>query len=134
MLLLLLGTGWTANTSETETLLELQFCDRMILFRPGFRCSPLNNTVSLLFLCFAQSGIKLHIGNTVFCRREFGIVVQFFLVSLSHKTSCLFHPQVENILLNDQGSYVLCDFGSSTHKVLQPHKDGVTAVEDEIKK
>ena len=42
--------------------------------------------------------------------------------------------QVENILLNDQGSYVLCDFGSATHKVLLPHKDGVTAVEDEIKK
>ncbi|XP_029999000.1 BMP-2-inducible protein kinase isoform X2 [Sphaeramia orbicularis] len=42
--------------------------------------------------------------------------------------------KVENILLNDQGNYVLCDFGSSTHKVLLPHKDGVTAVEDEIKK
>uniref|UniRef100_A0A667YUF9 non-specific serine/threonine protein kinase n=1 Tax=Myripristis murdjan TaxID=586833 RepID=A0A667YUF9_9TELE len=42
--------------------------------------------------------------------------------------------KVENILLNDQGNYVLCDFGSSTHKVLVPHKDGVTAVEDEIKK
>ncbi|XP_026199652.1 BMP-2-inducible protein kinase isoform X2 [Anabas testudineus] len=42
--------------------------------------------------------------------------------------------KVENILLNDQGHYVLCDFGSATHKVLLPHKDGVTAVEDEIKK
>ncbi|XP_057688305.1 BMP-2-inducible protein kinase [Corythoichthys intestinalis] len=42
--------------------------------------------------------------------------------------------KVENILLNDHGSYVLCDFGSATHKILQPHKDGVTAVEDEIKK
>lgn len=29
---------------------------------------------------------------------------------------------------------MLCDFGSATHKVLLPHKDGVTAVEDEIKK
>ncbi|XP_068616889.1 BMP-2-inducible protein kinase [Brachionichthys hirsutus] len=42
--------------------------------------------------------------------------------------------KVENILLNDQGNYVLCDFGSATHKILMPHKDGVTAVEDEIKK
>uniref|UniRef100_A0A8C7J1Y8 non-specific serine/threonine protein kinase n=1 Tax=Oncorhynchus kisutch TaxID=8019 RepID=A0A8C7J1Y8_ONCKI len=42
--------------------------------------------------------------------------------------------KVENILLSDNGSYVLCDFGSATHKVLLPHKDGVTAVEDEIKK
>lgn len=46
----------------------------------------------------------------------------------------LFLYQVENILLNDQGNYVLCDFGSATHKILLPHKDGVTAVEDEIKK
>ncbi|XP_076126227.1 BMP-2-inducible protein kinase isoform X2 [Alosa pseudoharengus] len=42
--------------------------------------------------------------------------------------------KVENILLNDHGNYVLCDFGSSTHKVLLPQKDGVTAVEDEIKR
>ncbi|KAL0979873.1 hypothetical protein UPYG_G00190970 [Umbra pygmaea] len=42
--------------------------------------------------------------------------------------------KVENILLNDNGNYVLCDFGSATHKVLLPLKDGVTAVEDEIKK
>ncbi|XP_022520568.2 BMP-2-inducible protein kinase isoform X2 [Astyanax mexicanus] len=42
--------------------------------------------------------------------------------------------KVENILLNDQGNYVLCDFGSATHKVLHPLRDGVTAVEDEIKR
>ncbi|XP_062874013.1 BMP-2-inducible protein kinase isoform X2 [Trichomycterus rosablanca] len=42
--------------------------------------------------------------------------------------------KVENILLNDQGNYVLCDFGSATHKLLHPLKDGVNAVEDEIKR
>ncbi|KAM9777198.1 BMP-2-inducible protein kinase [Neosynchiropus ocellatus] len=42
--------------------------------------------------------------------------------------------KVENILLNDRGSYVLCDFGSATHRVLRPQRDGVSAVEDEIKK
>ncbi|MBN3271148.1 BMP2K kinase, partial [Polyodon spathula] len=42
--------------------------------------------------------------------------------------------KVENILLNDHGNYVLCDFGSATHKILNPQKDGVTSVEDEIKK
>ncbi|XP_067294528.1 BMP-2-inducible protein kinase isoform X2 [Pseudorasbora parva] len=42
--------------------------------------------------------------------------------------------KLENLLLNDQGNYVLCDFGSATHKVLLPHKDGIAAVEDEIKK
>ncbi|KAM9446351.1 BMP-2-inducible protein kinase isoform 2-T2 [Clarias gariepinus] len=51
------------------------------------------------------------------------------------KTSIIHRDlKVENILLNDQGNYVLCDFGSATHKVLHPLKDGVTAVEDEIKR
>ncbi|XP_065734415.1 BMP-2-inducible protein kinase isoform X2 [Phocoena phocoena] len=42
--------------------------------------------------------------------------------------------KVENILLNDGGNYVLCDFGSATNKFLNPQKDGVNPVEEEIKK
>ncbi|XP_061849738.1 BMP-2-inducible protein kinase isoform X2 [Colius striatus] len=42
--------------------------------------------------------------------------------------------KVENILLNDNGNYVLCDFGSATNKYLNPQKDGVNVVEEEIKK
>ncbi|XP_075854796.1 BMP-2-inducible protein kinase isoform X2 [Microcebus murinus] len=42
--------------------------------------------------------------------------------------------KVENILLNDSGNYVLCDFGSATNKFLNPQKDGVHVVEEEIKK
>ncbi|XP_041049075.1 BMP-2-inducible protein kinase isoform X1 [Carcharodon carcharias] len=42
--------------------------------------------------------------------------------------------KVENILLNDNGNYVLCDFGSATHKILNPQVHGVSSVEDEIKK
>uniref|UniRef100_A0A8C8RKI8 non-specific serine/threonine protein kinase n=1 Tax=Pelusios castaneus TaxID=367368 RepID=A0A8C8RKI8_9SAUR len=42
--------------------------------------------------------------------------------------------KVENILLNDNGNYVLCDFGSATNKYLNPQKDGVNIVEEEIKK
>ncbi|KFW67685.1 BMP-2-inducible protein kinase, partial [Pygoscelis adeliae] len=42
--------------------------------------------------------------------------------------------KVENILLNDRGNYVLCDFGSATNKYLNPQKDGVNVVEEEIKK
>ncbi|XP_051054268.1 BMP-2-inducible protein kinase [Phodopus roborovskii] len=42
--------------------------------------------------------------------------------------------KVENILLNDTGNYVLCDFGSATNKFLNPQKDGVNVVEEEIKK
>ncbi|XP_069782848.1 BMP-2-inducible protein kinase isoform X2 [Narcine bancroftii] len=42
--------------------------------------------------------------------------------------------KVENILLNNDGNYVLCDFGSATHKILNPQVHGVSTVEDEIKK
>ncbi|XP_048365397.1 BMP-2-inducible protein kinase isoform X2 [Sphaerodactylus townsendi] len=42
--------------------------------------------------------------------------------------------KVENLLLNDSGNYVLCDFGSATNKFLNPQKDGVNVVEEEIKK
>ncbi|KAG8440897.1 hypothetical protein GDO86_006580 [Hymenochirus boettgeri] len=42
--------------------------------------------------------------------------------------------KVENILLHDRGHYVLCDFGSATNKCQNPQAEGVTTVEDEIKK
>lgn len=42
--------------------------------------------------------------------------------------------KVENILQNEAGNYVLCDFGSATGKVLNPNVHGVQAVEEEIKK
>lgn len=47
---------------------------------------------------------------------------------------CQLPFKVENILLNDSGNYVLCDFGSATNKFLNPQKDGVNMVEEEIKK
>ncbi|KAM8940509.1 BMP-2-inducible protein kinase isoform 2-T2 [Pelodytes ibericus] len=42
--------------------------------------------------------------------------------------------KVENILLNNNGNYVLCDFGSATNRFLNPQRDGVNIVEEEIKK
>lgn len=42
--------------------------------------------------------------------------------------------KVENILQNELGNFVLCDFGSSTAKILNPNKHGATAVDDEIKR
>ena len=42
--------------------------------------------------------------------------------------------KVENILRSDNGSYVLCDFGSATAKVLDPSKQSVVAIEEEIRK
>lgn len=48
--------------------------------------------------------------------------------------SSLLCVQVENILLHDKGHYVLCDFGSATNKFQSPQTEGVTVVEEEIKK
>lgn len=42
--------------------------------------------------------------------------------------------KVENILQNESGNFVLCDFGSATAKELNPKIHGVTAVEEEIQK
>ena len=42
--------------------------------------------------------------------------------------------KVENILRSDNGNYVLCDFGSATAKVLDPSKQGIVLVEEEIRK
>lgn len=42
--------------------------------------------------------------------------------------------KIENILQNELGNFVLCDFGSSTAKILNPNKHGATAVDDEIKR
>lgn len=41
---------------------------------------------------------------------------------------------MENVLIGDNGNYVLCDFGSATGRVLNPACHGVAAVEEEIKR
>ncbi|PAA92196.1 hypothetical protein BOX15_Mlig021406g1 [Macrostomum lignano] len=42
--------------------------------------------------------------------------------------------KVENVLIDDSGNYVLCDFGSATVRVLQPAVQGAAPVEEEIQK
>lgn len=42
--------------------------------------------------------------------------------------------KVENILQNDIGNFVLCDFGSATARILNPTAHGRTLVEEEIQK
>lgn len=41
---------------------------------------------------------------------------------------------MENILVSDNGNYVLCDFGSATGRILNPATQGVANVEEEIKR
>ena len=42
--------------------------------------------------------------------------------------------QVENILMQDSGVYVLCDFGSATAKFFNGKTHGIQQIEDELKK
>lgn len=37
-------------------------------------------------------------------------------------------------MLAESGDYVLCDFGSATGRILDPVKNGVTSVQEEIEK
>lgn len=40
--------------------------------------------------------------------------------------------KVENVLMDDDGNYVICDFGSATGKCLDPEKVGIPKVEEEL--
>uniref|UniRef100_A0A4W3H1W7 AP2-associated protein kinase 1-like n=1 Tax=Callorhinchus milii TaxID=7868 RepID=A0A4W3H1W7_CALMI len=42
--------------------------------------------------------------------------------------------KVENLLLHDSGNYILCDFGSATNRFICPQVEGISGVEEEIKK
>lgn len=41
---------------------------------------------------------------------------------------------MENILVGENGNYVICDFGSATGRILNPSTQGVVTVEEEIKR
>jgi len=58
------------------------------------------------------------------------------LARLHHCQTPILHRdlKVENILVSDQGNYILCDFGSATAKVLDPNVHGINFVDEEIKK
>uniref|UniRef100_A0A8B9L845 AP2 associated kinase 1b n=1 Tax=Astyanax mexicanus TaxID=7994 RepID=A0A8B9L845_ASTMX len=66
-----------------------------------------------------------------FCK---GQLLHSFTPRLSVVSVCVVLFQVENILLHEKGHYVLCDFGSATKKFQNPQSEGVTIVEEEIKK
>jgi len=42
--------------------------------------------------------------------------------------------QVENILMDDSGTYVLCDFGSATSRFLNPQKQYIKEIEEELQR
>jgi len=42
--------------------------------------------------------------------------------------------QLENVLISEEGQYVLCDFGSATARVLDKDQHDIKQIEDEIQK
>ena len=44
----------------------------------------------------------------------------------------MFIVQVENILMDENGTYVLCDFGSATAKFWNPKKHSVKDIDEEL--
>ena len=42
--------------------------------------------------------------------------------------------QVENVLMDDSGTYVLCDFGSATPRFLNPQKQSIKDIEEELQR
>lgn len=94
-----------------------------------------------IFCDTCEAVSRLHQRKTAIVHRD--LKVEFLSTSgmgvlFKHKSvlkhSCWACLQVENILLHDKGHYVLCDFGSATNRFQNPQTEGVTAVEEEIKK
>lgn len=91
-----------------------------------------------IFCDTCEAVSRLHQRKTPIVHRDLKVTysggLSRFEPGESSKRSRLARPQVENILLHDKGHYVLCDFGSATNRFQNPQTEGVTAVEEEIKK
>ncbi|KAG2466462.1 BMP2K kinase, partial [Polypterus senegalus] len=134
------GSGVTSYIGRVFAVGRYQVTVEELIAEGGF---------SIVFLARTHSGVRCalkrmyvnSIPDVNICKREITImkelsghknIVGYLDSAITSVGDSVW--EVENILLNDHGHYVLCDFGSATHKVLNPQVDGVTIVEDEIKK
>lgn len=103
------------NNGVYEVLLLMPYCKTHILGMMNARLSTgfTEEEVLQIFCDVADAVSRLHHCQTPIVHRDL---------------------KVENILVNDVGHNVLCDFGSATGKVLDPQLHGVTTVEEEIQK
>ncbi|XP_055371917.1 AP2-associated protein kinase 1 isoform X2 [Condylostylus longicornis] len=98
-----------------EVLLLMPYCKNHMLAMMNARLSTgfTEQEVLSIFCDIAEAVSRLHYCQTPIIHRDL---------------------KIENILQNDAGNFVLCDFGSATGKILNPNTHGATAVEEEIKK
>ncbi|XP_013109559.1 AP2-associated protein kinase 1 isoform X2 [Stomoxys calcitrans] len=98
-----------------EVLLLMPYCRHHMLAMMNARLQVgfTEQEVLTIFCDIAEAVSRLHYCQTPIIHRDL---------------------KVENILQNDAGHFVLCDFGSATAKVLNPQQHGVSTVEEEIQK
>ncbi|KAM7351935.1 numb-associated kinase isoform 3-T4 [Cochliomyia hominivorax] len=98
-----------------EVLLLMPYCKHHMLAMMNARLQVgfTEQEVLTIFCDIAEAVSRLHYCQTPIIHRDL---------------------KVENILQNDSGNFVLCDFGSATAKILNPQQHGVTVVEEEIQK
>ncbi|XP_067624616.1 uncharacterized protein [Eurosta solidaginis] len=98
-----------------EVLLLMPYCKQHMLAMMNARLQVGFNEQEVLniFCDISEAVSRLHFCQTPIIHRDL---------------------KVENILQNDAGNFVLCDFGSATAKILNPQQHGVTMIEEEIQK
>ncbi|KAK3867419.1 hypothetical protein Pcinc_027117 [Petrolisthes cinctipes] len=98
-----------------EVLLLMTYCKRHLLHLMNDRISSgfTEAEVLRIFCDVCDAVSRLHHANPPVIHRDL---------------------KVENILISSEGSYVLCDFGSATSRVLCGPTDGVSRVEEEIQR
>ncbi|CAG9768190.1 unnamed protein product [Ceutorhynchus assimilis] len=98
-----------------EVLLLMPFCSENVfgLMRARGKPNFTETEVLTIFCDMCEAVSRLHHCKTPIIHRDL---------------------KVENILVGEDGNYILCDFGSATARILNPTEKGVALVEDEIKR